>query len=173
MVKIGTTNTRRKILMNLNREKRDLEAKGIEPTTKLLAENLGVAENELLEVEQGMSGQDISLDAPLGSSSDTHYIDTLRMMEQSVDDKIARGEFRELLEKKFADFAENLSERERMILTRRLIADEPETLQQLADQYQISREAIRVAEKKLVAKLKQYMIESFGDIREIEFHLST
>ena len=100
MVKIGTTNTRRKILMNLNREKRDLEAKGIEPTTKLLAENLGVAENELLEVEQGMSGQDISLDAPLGGeNSDTHYIDTLRMMEQSVDDKIARGEFRELLEK--------------------------------------------------------------------------
>ncbi len=173
MVKIGTTNTRRKILMNLNREKRELEAKGIEPTTKLLAENLGVAENELLEVEQGMSGQDISLDAPLGSEdSDTHYIDTLRMMEQSVDDKIARGEFRELLEKKFADFAETLSERERMILTRRLIADEPETLQQLADQYQISREAIRVAEKKLVAKLKRYMIESFGDVREIEFHLS-
>ena len=174
MVKIGTTNTRRKILMNLNREKRDLEAKGIEPTTKLLAENLGVAENELLEVEQGMSGQDISLDAPLGDeNSDTHYIDTLRMMEQSVDDKIARGEFRELLEKKFADFAETLSERERMILTRRLIADEPETLQQLADQYQISREAIRVAEKKLVAKLKRYMIESFGDVREIEFHLSS
>ena len=174
MVKIGTTNTRRKILMNLNREKRDLEAKGIEPTTKLLAENLGVAEDELLEVEQGMSGQDISLDAPLGDeNSDTHYIDTLRMMEQSVDDKIARGEFRELLEKKFADFAETLSERERMILTRRLIADEPETLQQLADQYQISREAIRVAEKKLVAKLKRYMIESFGDVREIEFHLSS
>ena len=46
MVKIGTTNTRRKILMNLNREKRDLEAKGIEPTTKLLAENL-------VEVEMG------------------------------------------------------------------------------------------------------------------------
>ena len=174
MVKIGTTNTRRKILMNLNREKRELEAKGIEPTTKLLAENLGVEEDELLQVEQGMSGQDISLDAPLGDeSSDTHYIDTLRIMEQSVDDKIARGEFRELLEKKFADFAEALSERERMILTRRLIADEPETLQQLADQYQISREAIRVAEKKLVAKLKRYMIESFGDVREIEFHLSS
>ncbi len=51
--------------------------------------------------------------------------------------------------------------------------DDPETLQQLADQYGISREAIRVAEKKLIAKLKKYMIESFGDVREIEFHLST
>jgi RNA polymerase sigma-32 factor len=174
MVKIGTTNTRRKILMNLNREKRELEAKGIAPTSKMLAENLGVDEAELLEVEQGMTGQDISLDAPLSEeNSDTRYIDTLHLMEQSVDEKIAHGEFRDLLEKKFADFAETLSERERMILTRRLIADEPETLQQLADQYQISREAIRVAEKKLVAKLKRYMIESFGDVREIEFHLSS
>ncbi len=174
MVKIGTTNTRRKILMNLNREKRELEAKGIAPTSKLLAENLGVDEQELREVEQGMTGMDISLDAPIGNDDgDTHYIDTLRLMEQSVDEKIAQGEFRELLEKRFAEFADTLSEREKVILTRRLIADEPETLQELADRYGISREAIRVAEKKLVAKLKKYMIESFGDVREIEFHLSS
>jgi len=173
MVKIGTTNARRKILMNLNREKRELEAKGIVPTSKLLAENLGVDEEELRDVEQGMAGPDVSLDAPLGSDdSGTHYIDTLRLMEQDVDEKIAQGEFREMLEKRFANFAKTLSEREREILTRRLIADAPETLQQIADRYGISREAVRVAEKKLVAKLKKYMIESFGDVREIEFHLA-
>ncbi len=173
MVKIGTTNARRKILMNLNKEKRELEAKGIVPTSKLLAENLGVDEQELRDVEQGMAGPDISLDAPLGNQDgDAHYIDTLHLMEQSVDEKIAQGEFREILEKRFADFAETLSERERVILTRRLIADEPETLQQIADRYGISREAVRVAEKKLIAKLKKYMVESFGDVREIEFHLS-
>jgi RNA polymerase sigma-32 factor len=173
MVKIGTTNARRKILMNLNREKQELEAKGIVPTTRLLAENLGVDEQELREVEQGMTASDISLDAPVGNmDGDTHYIDTLHLMEQSVDDKIAQGEFRDLLEKKFAAFSETLSEREREILTRRLIADDPETLQQIADRYGISREAVRVAEKKLVAKLKKYMIESFGDVGEIEFHLA-
>jgi RNA polymerase sigma-32 factor len=173
MVKIGTTNARRKILMNLNKEKRELEAKGIVPTSKLLAENLGVDEAELRDVEQGMAGPDISLDAPLGSEdSDTRYIDTLRLMEESVDEKIAQGEFREMLEKRFAEFSETLSEREREILTRRLIAEDPETLQQIADTYGISREAVRVAEKKLIAKLKKYMVESFGDVREIEFHLA-
>jgi RNA polymerase sigma-32 factor len=173
MVKIGTTNARRKILMNLNKEKRELEAKGIVPTSKLLAENLGVDEQELREVEQGMSGPDISLDAPLGKDDgDARYIDTLRMMEQSVDEKIAQGEFREMLEKRFAEFAQTLSGREREILTCRLIADEPETLQQIADRYGISREAVRIAEKKLIAKLKKYMIESFGDVQEIEFHLA-
>ena len=173
MVKIGTTNTRRKILMNLNREKRELEARGIVPTSRLLAENLGVDEQELLEVEQGMAGADVSLDAPVGDDEgETRYIDTLHLMEQSVDEKIAQGEFRELLEKKFEEFSRTLSEREQVILTRRLIADKPQTLQQIADIYGISREAVRVAEKKLVAKLKKFMIESFGDVREIEVHLS-
>jgi RNA polymerase sigma-32 factor len=171
MVKIGTTNARRKILMNLNREKQKLEARGIVPTYKQLAENLGVDEHDLIEVDKGMTGGDISLDAPVGEDGDARYIDTLRMMEQGVDEKIAQGEFRKLLEKKLADFSATLPERDREILTRRLTADEPETLQQIADRYGVTREAVRVAEKKLIDRLKQYLVEAFGDIREIEINL--
>jgi RNA polymerase sigma-32 factor len=173
MVKIGTTNTRRKILMNLNREKRELESKGITPTSQLLAENLGVDEMEIREVEQGMSSGDISLDAPITGDGDLHYIDTLQQMEQSIDDKIAHGEFREMLEQKFQDFARSLSPRDQDILKHRLIAEEPQTLQQIAERYGISREAVRVAEKKLINRIKKYMVESFGDIREIEFNLAS
>jgi len=171
MVKIGTTNARRKILMNLNREKRELEARGIVPTSRQLAENLGVDEHELMEVEQGMAGTDISLDAPVGEDRNARYGDTLRLMEQGVDEKIAQGEFRVLLEKKLADFAATLPERDLEIMTRRLIADEPETLQKIADRHGITREAVRIAEKKLIARLKQYLVESFGDEREIEINL--
>ena len=171
MVKIGTTNARRKILMNLNREKRELEAMGIVPTYRQLAENLGVEERDIMEVEQGMAGGDVSLDAPVGDDGDARYIDTLRLMEQGVDEKIAHGEFRELLEKKIADFTATLSDRDLVIMNRRLTADEPETLQQIADRYGITREAVRVAEKKLIARLKQYLIESFGDIREIQVNM--
>jgi len=172
IVRLGTTNTRRKILMNLNREKRELEAKGITPTTQILAHNLGVEEGEILDVEQAMTGADLSLDAPIGNDEgDLRFKDTLQAMEESVDDKIAQGEFREILERKFAELSELLSEREKIILNRRLIADEPDTLQQIADIYGISREAVRVAEKKLIAKIKKFMIESFKDVREIEFNL--
>ncbi len=172
MVKVGTTNVRRKILMHLSREKRELEAKGITPTSRLLAHNLGVEEQEIRDVEQAVTGPDISLDAPVGGNDgDKRYEDTLHLMEQSVDEKIAHGEFRELLEKKFKDFSSTLTERERVILGERLIAEEPRTLQQIADKYGISREAVRVAEKKLISKIKKYMIDSFGDVREIEFNL--
>ncbi len=172
MVKIGTTNARRKILMHLNKEKRELEARGIVPTAQLLAQNLGVSESEILDVEQGMSAPDISLDAPIGGDDGNRpYGDTLQMMEESVDEKIAQGEFRRILEHKFEEFSDSLTERERTILHKRLIADDPQTLQQIADMYGVTREAIRVAENKLTAKLKKYMIEAFGDVREIEFNL--
>jgi len=169
MVKVGTTNARRKVLMNLNRQKRELEAKGITPTTRLLAESLGVDERDVIDVERGMSA-DISLDAPIDGEGGRIYLDTLRQVEASVDDKIAQGEFQALIEQKFEEFAKTLSEREQIILKKRLIAEEPMTLQQIADIYGITREAVRVAEKRLVAKLKKYMAESFKDLREIEFH---
>jgi RNA polymerase sigma-32 factor len=176
MVKIGTTNARRKVLMNLDREKRALEARGITPTPQLIAESLGVGEADVIDVERGMSSRDISLDAPIAGGdgeSDLVYLDTLQRVEASIDDKIAQGEFQELIEQKFQEFASTLSEREQVILKQRLIAEEPRTLQQIADRYGITREAVRVAEKKLVAKLKQYMTESFKDVREIEFNLGT
>jgi RNA polymerase sigma-32 factor len=173
MVRIGTTNARRKILMNLNREKRELEAKGIIPTARLLAENLGVDEKDVIEVERGMSGSDVSLDAPVTEDGDLAYLDTLRAVEENIDDQIARGEFQQLLERKFEEFAATCSERERLILRKRLVAEDPLTLQQIADQYGITREAVRVAEKRLIARLKTYMADSLKDVREIEFHIGT
>jgi RNA polymerase sigma-32 factor len=172
LVKIGTTNARRKVLMHLSQEKRALEAKGIVPTAQVLAHNLGVEESDVLEVEQGMSSPEISLDSPVGGSDGgLQMMDTLHLMEESIDEKIAQGEFRHMLEKKFEELAESLTERERTILNQRLIAEEPQTLQQIADTYGVTREAIRVAENKLIAKIKRYMIDTFGDIREIEFNL--
>ena len=129
LIKIGTTNERRKILMNLNREKRELEAKGITPTTQLLAHNLGVKESEILQVEQGMTGPEISLNSSIGEDDTGIRVeDGLCSMEVSVDDKIAQEEFRDLLESKFAEFEITLSERERLILRQRLIAEEPGSL---------------------------------------------
>jgi RNA polymerase sigma-32 factor len=173
MVKVGTTNVRRKILMNLNREKRELEARGITPTAQLLAHNLGVEEGEILAVERGMSGPDVSLDAPVSADGDVRFGDTLQMMEEGIDEKLAQEQFRQMLQKKIEEFSNTLSERERLILHKRLIAEEPQTLQQIADMYGITREAVRVAEKKLIAKLKRYMSDSFKDLGGVEFHFGS
>lgn len=170
LIKIGTTNARRNVLSNLARGKRELEAKGIVPTTGLLARNLGVKEAEILNVELGMTGFEVSLDARIDEeSAGVRVEDRLRATDVGIDDKIAQGEFRDLLKRKFADFEQTLCERERLILKRRLVADEPETLGQIADRYGISREAVRVAEKRLIAKLKKYMTLSFSNVLREEF----
>ncbi|MDE2756603.1 MAG: HTH domain-containing protein, partial [Acidobacteriota bacterium] len=62
-------------------------------------------------------------------------------------------------------------ERDRVILQQRLIAEEPLTLQAIADRFGVTREAIRVSEKKLVERVKEYMQEALKGLPEVDFKL--
>lgn len=171
IVKVGTTNDRRKILMNLRKEKLRLEAQGIVATPELIAESLNVSTADVMDVEKSMAGRDLSLDQPLSEESGASFLDTLASAEQLIDEKLASGELKNLIEEKFREFAAILPERDRIILKERLIAEEPATLQAIADRFGITREAIRVAEKKLMGKIKDYMRTALQDISEIDFRL--
>jgi RNA polymerase sigma-32 factor len=169
MVRIGTTNARRKVMMSLARQKRALEAKGITPTAKLLADEMGVDEKDVLDVERAM-GRDVSLDAPVRGLDDSGaiYLDTIKCVEQSIDDRIAQGEFQLLLRQKFEEFSVTLAEREQLILRHHLVAEDPIPLQEIADRFGMSRDAIRVAEKRLIAKLRKYMAGLVKDLRRMD-----
>lgn len=171
IVRVGTTNDRRKLLMNLRKEKRRLEAQGIVPTPKLIAKTLNVSESDVIDVENSIEAHDLSLDAKMSNDSDLYYLETLASTEELIDEKLAAGELKDFIESKFAEFAEGLSERDQVILQQRLIAEDPLTLQSIANRYGVTREAIRVAEKKLVEKVKEYMQEAFQDVREVDFTL--
>jgi RNA polymerase sigma-32 factor len=171
IVRVGTTNDRRKILMNLRREKQRLEAQGIKPTPVKIAEALEVSEEDVLDVERSIESPDFSLDQPLSEDSGTSYLEALPSAEQLIEERLASGELRELIEEKFREFASTLSEKEQIILQERLIAEDPATLQTIADRYGVTREAIRVSEKKLLEKIKQYMKTALKGIGEFEFGL--
>ena len=171
IVRVGTTNDRRKLLMNLRKEKQRLEAQGIAPTPKLIAHNLNVSVGDVIDVENSIRAHDLSLDATTSSDSDLYYLETLASTEDLIDEKLAAGELKDLIESKFAQFGEGLGERDRVILQQRLIAEEPLTLQAIADRYGVTREAIRVSEKKLVEKVKGYMKEALQGVPEVDFKL--
>ena len=171
IVRVGTTNDRRKLLMNLRQEKQRLEAQGIAPTPKLIAHNLNVSEGDVIDVENSIRAHDLSLDATTSSDSNLYYLETLASTEDLIDEKLAAGELKDLIESKFAQFAEGLGERDRVILQQRLIAEEPLTLQAIGDRYGVTREAIRVSEKKLVGKVKNYMKEALQGVPEVDFKL--
>jgi RNA polymerase sigma-32 factor len=172
MVRVGTTNDRRKVLLNLRKEKQRLEAQGIAASSHLLAEALNVSEEDVIAVEASIQSYDLSLDQKISDDSGASFLDTMASTEELIDEKLASGELKDLIESKFKTFADTLSEKERMILQKRLIAEEPLTLQAIADLFGVTREAIRVSEKKLIDKIKNYMKEAFKGLKEVRFTFS-
>jgi len=171
IVRVGTTNDRRKVLMNLRKEKRRLEAQGITASPRLIAQALDVSEEDVIAVESSIQSYDLSLDQKIADDSEASYLDSLTSTEQLIDERLAAGELKELIESKLSEFSDGLSEKEQLILRQRLLAEEPLPLQAIADKYGVTREAIRISEKRLVEKIKKYMKEALRDLRDVRFSL--
>ncbi len=157
LVRVGTTNARRKLLYNLRREQRRLEAQGIRPTPKLLAERFGVSEEDVVEVDKALSARDVSVDQPLADDSRSTIADVLPADSPSVEDEVAEREIKERVRRVLDEFRESLGERDRAILDQRLLAEDPATLQALGNRFGVTREAMRQAEAKLKRRLAAFL----------------
>ncbi len=171
IVRVGTTNERRRLLFNLRKEKEKLRSEGIEPTHQLIAENLNVAIEDVRAIDQAIEGGDVSLDSTPAGENLVPLSERLSTAEEMVDDQLARGELKEAFNRHLAAFGETLSDRERTILHKRMIAEEPLTLQAIADRYGVTREAIRLNEKSLIRRIKEYMEEALQEVTDVEFSL--
>jgi len=169
LVKVGTTNARRKLLYNLEKEKKRLESQGFHYAPKLLAERLDVKEEDVIEVDKSLSAVDISLDTPVDDQQKRTYADTFSSPEQPMVDKLMDEEFEKLFREKIDKFAEKLKEKERYILEHRIIAENPITLQEIGDHFGITREAVRQKEKKLLEQLKAYLKRELPDYVDIDY----
>ena len=158
LVKIGTTQAQRKLFFSLNKEKKLLEAQGFKPEPKLLAERLNVKEKEVVEMSQRMDSWDVSLESPVKNDSDDEQKSFIPSDDPSIESKIAGKE----MKLRLAELLD--SDKERMILEDRLLTDEPMTLQNIADQFDISRERVRQIEVNLLAKMKKYLESEMPDI---------
>ena len=171
IVRVGTTNERRKLLFNLRKEKEKLRLQGIEPTHQLMAEKLNASIEDVREVDQAIEGGDVSLDSTPPGEDSIPLSERLSAAEERVDDQLARGELKEAFNRHLAEFSETLSDREKTILQERLIAEEPLTLQTIADRYGVTREAIRLNEKSLIRRIKEYMEEALRGVTAVEFSM--
>ncbi len=163
LVKIGTTQGQRKLFFKLKKEKQKLIEEGFDPKPKLLSQRLGVSEREIIDMDQRLDGWDVSLDAPVKDDSDTGRIDFLKEDTDSAEDKVARKEMEVLVHNKVAEFRKQLNERELVIFDKRIFSDTPVTLQQIGDQYGISRERVRQIEKNVVKKMREFFKNQIPD----------
>jgi RNA polymerase sigma-32 factor len=165
MVRVGTTNARRKLLRNLHKEKQKLEEMGFDVGPKLLAEHFGVSERDVVDVQAALESHDVFLDAPVTGEEGTTPGDTLPdSRETTIEDDVARKELQTKMERLLGTFRTGLNERETLILDRRILSDSPESLQALGDRFGITREAVRQAEGRLLTKLKSFLGEELGDV---------
>jgi len=94
LVKIGTTKAQRKLFYQLQKEKNRLEAMGIRPEVKYLAEKLDVKEKEVVEMDQRLSGRDLSLYNPAHKNDEDGetLIQSVRDKTEQIDDRLAKQE---------------------------------------------------------------------------------
>ncbi|MBU0943483.1 MAG: RNA polymerase factor sigma-32 [Proteobacteria bacterium] len=164
MVKIGTTQAQRKLFFSLNKEKRLLESQGFKPEVKLLAERLNVKETEVIEMSQRMDSWDVSLESPVRSDTDDEQKNFIPTNGPAIEDLVAGDEMKSRLAELLVILKEKLNDKETMILEKRLLTDEPLTLQTIADRFGISRERVRQIEVNLLKKMKKYLEAEMPDI---------
>jgi RNA polymerase sigma-32 factor len=165
MVKIGTTQAQRKLFFNLSKEKARLTAMGIEPTHAEIAKRLDVDEQEVIEMDRRLARADASLDARVGDSEGkpTTRMDLLPAMSAGPDETAESSEMHELLREHLAEFRLTLKGKDVAIFDKRLIADEPLTLQELGDEFGVSRERVRQLEARLAGRLRDFLRDRLGD----------
>ncbi|MCP4199678.1 MAG: sigma-70 family RNA polymerase sigma factor [Proteobacteria bacterium] len=159
LVKLGTTQVQRKLFFNLNKERSRLVAKGIKPTPELLADHIGVTVQEVVEMEQRLRGNDLSLDAEINDSDGRRvtYLDMLKDNSDLPDAQVQREQFGEAVQNQLIEFSDPLTDKEDYIFRERLIVDDPLTLQEIGDKFGVSRERVRQIEKRLLGKLRKYL----------------
>ena len=168
LVKLGTTQAQRKLFFNLNKEKAKLSAMGIEPEASEIAKRLGVEEKEVIDMDRRLSSGEASLDAPVGDS-DGRAVSRLDMMPSHThgpDVAFEQEEMGQLVKERLAEFRKTLKGKDVIIFDKRMAADEPLTLQELGDEFGISRERVRQLEARLTHKLRIYLKQEFGDAVE-------
>ena len=162
MVKVGTTNMRRKLLYRLREMEETLTAAGEPVTAKLLAESFGATEKDVIDIQKSMGAQDKSIYQPVEDGSSQQVLDTLPGAggdyAQDLGDRQALDHLREAVER----FKQGLRPVELTLLEKRILSDDPVTLREIGEIYGVTREAIRQTEERLAKKLKEYLRKELG-----------
>jgi len=166
LIKIGTTQTQRKLFFNLAKERDKLIAQGFEPEPSLLAERLDVKEEEIEEMSQRLGGGEISLSAPVGDNGKEVYGAFLPASNVAIDEQLSEKENRKLLLDKLGEYRERLAGKELDIYDNRIMAESPLTLQELGDKYHISRERVRQIQERIIKNIKKWLTEEIPNFEE-------
>lgn len=161
LVKMGTTAAQKKLFFNLRRLKAQMSALEDgdlqhEQVAKI-ARTLQVPEQDVISMNRRLASPDHSLNAPVRADSEGEWQDWLVDDQETQESELAEREDMTNRRALLGEALKTLNERERHILIERRLKDEPTTLEELSQQYNISRERVRQIEVRAFEKLQKSM----------------
>ena len=166
MVKLGTTEAQRKLFFKLRQEQERLSKQGFEVTPKLLAQRLNVTEQDVVEMDQRLGHDEMSLDAPINPDDDSKATRADRLLPSNAigaEESLGNEQLKQVFKSKLDEFAKTLNDKERFIFENRLVSDEPQTLHDIGAKWGVSRERARQIEAALVIRMREYMRKEIPD----------
>lgn len=164
LVKLGTTQAQRKLFFCLNKEKKALEAQGYLAEPEILAKKLSVKKSDIIEMNCRMNNEEVSLESPMGPDSEVEKKDFVPSCEPSIEDDLCTKDMKKRVHNLLRELKGSHNEKEKMILERRLLTDDPLTLQKISEKFGISRERIRQIESNLLRKMRKHIEETDPEI---------
>ena len=168
LVKMGTTASQKKLFFNLRRMKKNLEAfedTDLHPDdVRKIATDLGVPEADVVSMNRRMMmGGDASLNVSMREDGEGSWQDWLADDRPLQDETVADAEETQMRHALLVEAMDDLNERERHILTDRRLIDDPRTLEELSQVYNVSRERVRQIEVRAFEKLQKAIQRIAGE----------
>ena len=159
LVKMGTTAAQKKLFFNLRKLKgqlQEIDEGDLSPeNVKEIARRLAVPEDDVVNMNRRLAAPDHSLNAPLRVDGEGEWQDWLVDESDSQETVLAEREEFANRHELLAGAMKNLNKRERHILAERRLKDNPATLEELSQEYGISRERVRQIEVRAFEKLQR------------------
>ena len=161
LVKIATTKAQRRLFFNLRGKKKSLEWLTKEEAESI-ASDLNVDVKDVLHMENRLSSNDSSFDAPVQTGNDEEVMSPSQYLEDKRYDPeviVANEQAEQVNRSELVEALKMLDDRSKDILQRRYLSDQKATLHDLADEYEVSAERIRQIENTALKKLKSLMVD--------------
>ena len=156
LLKIGTTQAQRKLFFKLNQAKQAIISMTGEADLHSTALALDVKDVEAQEMEQRLRGE-LSLDVEMFEGEGGTFLESLPDLRQNQEELLAERQESTILERGVAGALQNLNEKERFVIERRVTSESPMTLQEIADHFSLSRERVRQIEDGALKKMKRLL----------------
>jgi len=158
LVKLGTTQLQKKIFYKFSKVVDEIEGENF---IEQIADDYNVDKDKIIEIKNRFEHNDVSLDNEIDDNGKT-FLNFVESSYMSPEEEAIENEKEQILKRELWKALDGLNEREKYIIMNRYLTEEPKTLQEIGDEFGITRERVRQIEKRALEKIKKQLPEDIA-----------